>query len=608
MDMNALINIDKVNEVVQNTHIKKNPCNLFISDENAVLQSAMAANKNSASDTEVFLSNFFLPNESVLVGLAMKMWIDWPSVSKERLKEVLANIEETLSKNFVKLQEISALLTQANLPNIENPNYAVTAQAQFNKFTDNALYLSTKIKKYKGKFFQTKHLLEKLIKKKEELDRLQEKIAVLTQILDLEHNFHPVRTNVILSDLKIIITDSIKKFNKYEGLDYEKCVYKFITDKIILTNISPNFIPLVSSASCSLSNILPSLPFDPKDKRLIKLKRVEEFFPLIPVKFFVTGTTPNNSLFSFDDAMFQIDTTSPYDFKPILFQIIYSLSVMDHFGIVHNDLHFKNIFVQDLGEPYILKFNLENFSLQIKTKYIIKIFDWDRAYVESLGPNKLLTNYAYSHQINKKRSKQDFYQILCILKKFPQIWKIVKLTLQNVPDNFDYEFKDDKTIEQQRLNIQNNSQLREYMANNMDKWTLDAQGIYWVEMDVVYLSKMTKGDIILNKFSQIYAPKRYEDMEDIYLGFQFYNKEEDTDIDNDYLTGQYVTVRFSPGWRCQSLFNVKDSVLPPAKFFLLSRGFLRQMYDEDNDQYRSDAEYTFPKLPFVPGKTSPCQF
>jgi hypothetical protein len=387
--MTAFQNMDKINEILNGTHIKTTPCTMFSNIDMDVRRGdAVALDKDSASPTEVFLANFFITKTSTWVGLAMKMWIDWPSYSKNNIDEVL---DKYRSNNEPFLKKMSELSVQAKLPDIHLPNYMSTVQKKLKSLTEKKEQLVLKIKKYEGKFFQTKHIKEKIQRRGEEIQMVQKEIDLLNEILTIEEKYRPVLNNSLVSDCKAIVSESYRKINTYNGLNYEKCVYQFITDNIILQNISPNFIPLVTSASCPLQKILPTLPFEPDDEGLLKLNIINQCLPSISVKFFVTGSTTDESLQTLDKVLAEMnhDYERPYEFKQILFQVIYSLSVMDHFGIVHNDLHFGNVFVQELEKPKTLKFNIGKYRLNVTTKYLIKFFDWDRAYVESLGQNKL---------------------------------------------------------------------------------------------------------------------------------------------------------------------------------------------------------------------------
>ena len=74
----------------------------------------------------------------------------------------------------------------------------------------------------------------------------------------------------------------------YHGLNYEKCVYEFITKNIITENISPNFIPLIASHSCILRILYEN---NPNLEHIPLIKEIVETFPEINLNFILTGST-----------------------------------------------------------------------------------------------------------------------------------------------------------------------------------------------------------------------------------------------------------------------------------------------------------------------------
>lgn len=63
----------------------------------------------------------------------------------------------------------------------------------------------------------------------------------------------------------------------------------------------------------------------------------------------------------------------------ILFQILYTLKCFEKIGLSHNDLHFGNIFIDELETPEERIYYISNDEcVKIKIKYDVKIFDFDR--------------------------------------------------------------------------------------------------------------------------------------------------------------------------------------------------------------------------------------
>jgi hypothetical protein len=90
------------------------------------------------------------------------------------------------------------------------------------------------------------------------------------------------------------------------------------------------------------------------------------------------------------------------EFDTIAVQIIYTCTMMDQIGLVHNDLHSKNLFIDDLGKGnrVTMEFCIDGKNvIEINTRYIVKIFDWDRSV-------KVSTEYSPDEVIKPKGNKK----------------------------------------------------------------------------------------------------------------------------------------------------------------------------------------------------------
>lgn len=90
--------------------------------------------------------------------------------------------------------------------------------------------------------------------------------------------------------------------------------------------------------------------------------------------------------------------------KSVLFQIIWTIAVFGEYGLVHNDLHEGNIFIEPLENPIICIYFIsatEYFVIPIN--YFVKIYDFDRS---TIVANK--KNYPGSLSIIKKTYAQTF--------------------------------------------------------------------------------------------------------------------------------------------------------------------------------------------------------
>jgi len=113
-------------------------------------------------------------------------------------------------------------------------------------------------------------------------------------------------------------------------------------------------------------------------------------------------------------------TLTDEDCDSIMFQIFYALLKMQELGVMHNDLHFKNIMVEELPETTIDTYDVDGKNYKVPVKYRVYIFDWDMAYCDELGVNLSLNNYLSPELgiCNKFTPKVDLYTVLRIIEMF----------------------------------------------------------------------------------------------------------------------------------------------------------------------------------------------
>lgn len=209
-----------------------------------------------------------------------------------------------------------------------------------------------------------------------------------------------------------------------DGLEYEARVYHLILEQIIETGLSPNFIQLAGLGTCLIkkSDDIYNL-FKQLDTRRAKPK--ELYFTMV-----VTGSPPDQFLLLRDkfDRTFDLeDHWNKDDVNAIMFQLIYSMAVMQKFGIVHNDLHPSNILVAQLDEPITLTFYINNTYYQFTTQYVPYYFDWDLAYATPLGANPKIETFTDINIKNTFSQRLDMYTLFCYLYNYYHIDEIYDL-------------------------------------------------------------------------------------------------------------------------------------------------------------------------------------
>ena len=270
-----------------------------------------------------------------------------------------------------------------------------------------------------------------------------QKVAKLKIILD---RFHHSEIEFLkffnIEDLKKTPEEEVDKFFrdinnsvKQMSLEYEARMYKYITENIVMRNISPNFIPILGSGSCTVDSIKRSLEsapdFDRKAVLYDKIAFLNAEFPGMDLKYIITGSFKNfEELY---DSLIRLHDAGDRDgFASLIFQGFYALYVMAKYEIRHGDLHFGNILVETLDIPVRLHFNINGNEVIFETPYILKIFDLDRSYNESVGDNPF--TFVEIGNVNSYLPQRDFIQFICQLTEFPIAEAILVDDLKLIPE------------------------------------------------------------------------------------------------------------------------------------------------------------------------------
>lgn len=85
-------------------------------------------------------------------------------------------------------------------------------------------------------------------------------------------------------------------------------------------------------------------------------------------------------------------------YQSVWFQLVWTLLCFEKIGLRHNDLHWTNIYVQDLGETreevFELKTKTKTFYFRVPVRYKLLIFDYDRSTIPGFIHNTILKDLA----------------------------------------------------------------------------------------------------------------------------------------------------------------------------------------------------------------------
>jgi serine/threonine protein kinase len=215
---------------------------------------------------------------------------------------------------------------------------------------------------------------------------------------------------------------------KIKGLEYERRIYKSITP--ILSKYSPNIVEYVDSTSCSWKEFIKSINENKLETEFMNKQTFGEFSDLQKLytsyedienkrnSKVVTVVTKRDKNISSLHKVLSSDIPEK-EVLNILFQIMYNLTLFEDFKLMHNDLHTNNILVVIQDQPVKLCYMYDNSLYTVKTKYVIKFFDWDLSYMERLGLNEKIEDDFWRNIgiKNEFKSKFDLFTVLCYFNK-----------------------------------------------------------------------------------------------------------------------------------------------------------------------------------------------
>lgn len=248
----------------------------------------------------------------------------------------------------------------------------------------------------------------------------------------------------------------MSKYKNYKdeihGLQYEIKIYAEIIKRIEDRKISPNFVEYVAHDSADFQSFCKvfhrgKLNFDTPEN---KVTSFNTFVNYINPKFTNVFDLQNSSLTKDDVEVLtncylknvkidyfvamwvqgpknkildyiKTNQMSENEMRQVLFQLLVTLYLMEILKIQHNDLHSDNVLIEKLPSQKLISYQVDKEKYEMKTKYLIRIYDWDVAFVDDphFGIN-YKTEQRYFKRIsveNKFKKNFDFFFILCYLLK-----------------------------------------------------------------------------------------------------------------------------------------------------------------------------------------------
>jgi hypothetical protein len=165
------------------------------------------------------------------------------------------------------------------------------------------------------------------------------------------------------------------------SLQVEIAIYRNIITNLVNNRNTPHVTSYLGFQKCTASLKIPA---DQSKHYYDQLKSIKEdtdesgfildLYDTTKANLLITERSSGKELFKW----LNMETTLR-DLLSIIFQVLYTLNCFARIGLQHNDLHYNNIFIEDMGQPITLFYKRNPTEyVELTTRYIAKIYDWDR--------------------------------------------------------------------------------------------------------------------------------------------------------------------------------------------------------------------------------------
>jgi len=248
----------------------------------------------------------------------------------------------------------------------------------------------------------------------------------------------------IKTDISVKLAFASKDPSINNSLAVERKIYEAVTNPLIVNGHTPHVTTYYATLSCDnfLQELRQSAAIDKNaDAVLADLqsnsktaRQVREKYDVNRMRALITERSQGVDFAHLLSASAERAADSPAKqqsefhnvFKPVLFQILYTLTVFQEVGLQHNDLHAGNVFVDELATPIEYSYRVDADTYRLKTRLMARLYDFDRAskvattYSDCSVDNTFLVSDACGRQgqCPKLDAKADLFRLVAFLDMF----------------------------------------------------------------------------------------------------------------------------------------------------------------------------------------------
>lgn len=229
--------------------------------------------------------------------------------------------------------------------------------------------------------------------------------------------------NLIDEKSRVPLPVAVKIMTFDDGGEYERKVYEFLHEN---KQCHINFVERIESFTCTIGAL--GLSSGMLENMKVIKDQLETKVGVLVLRQIQHGTEVLNlhTLLS--------GTYTYRDLIHVVFQLLCVLRIMQNLQLKHGDFHTSNVLIEEVKEPVILSYVIAGIVYTFPTRYIVKVFDWDLSYQESLGNNEKLNNSICKQYgiCNIWDSSFDFLTVFCMIETHRKKGNSVDRLLNNL--------------------------------------------------------------------------------------------------------------------------------------------------------------------------------
>lgn len=200
------------------------------------------------------------------------------------------------------------------------------------------------------------------------------------------------------------------------SLQVEIAIYRNIITRLVNNRNTPHVTSYLGFQTCGIEIGLPAGQFGAYFDQLENIDN--ELYDTTKANLLITERSSG-----IEFRKWLNKETTLRDLLSIIFQVLYTLNCFARIGLQHNDLHDRNIFIEDMGQPLTLFYKRgPNQYVELTTRYIAKIYDWDRGSIlHPAVPSNLELTRLYCRKYGTCEHyspKFDLFEFIAVLHQY----------------------------------------------------------------------------------------------------------------------------------------------------------------------------------------------